>query len=220
MTELHEKVLHETGRTLLFIGALDALAVFLLGFALIEIRTFLAPFFFVAGLFLYFQRIGAVRLILASARMLIAAIPLAFIGLLIVQPFSLTLANFRAEPVSWFYVVFAAAYFFVLRWLITRLTSPMIAAACSAKKLQTGNPWIPYVLVALLALAVSVDEIYEDQDIKHKAELVAYEKLGSSFSYKTRSYKTVRQNEKNHTYAIVTFWNDRDLQQTIVDWAD
>jgi hypothetical protein len=96
----------------------------------------------------------------------------------------------------------------------------MIEAACSAKKLQMGSPWIPYVLVALLTLAVCADEFYGDQDIKHKAELMAREKLGSNFSYKARGYKTIRQNEKSHTYAIVTFWNDHDLRQIIVEWTE
>jgi hypothetical protein len=102
MTEQHEKVLRDIGRALFFVGVVDALVVFLLGFALIEIRTFLAPYFIIAGLFLYFRRISAVRAVLASAKMLIAAIPFALIGVLIIQPISLTVANLELSPLAGF----------------------------------------------------------------------------------------------------------------------
>ncbi len=219
-SESCRSTLKEIGRVLLVIGACDALAVFMLGFALIEIRTFLAPFFLIAGLFLYWQRLGAVRIVLVITRMLIAAIPAAFVGLFIVQPLGLTLANFRAEPASWFYLAFAVAYLLALRWLVLKLTSPSIIDACGRKMLKVGNPRASYALVAMLALVVFVDEAYGDADIKHKAEQLAMEKLGHDFQYKARGHKVVQQNQQRHTFVVVTAWNDHELRQTIVDWVD
>jgi hypothetical protein len=172
----------------------------------------------VAGVFLLHGSLGATRLVTwFSAFMLTGFILAIFFLFPFLQPFRLLVVQAKLHPGStatlWLLSLVALA---LLGWTYRQLRSPPVLEALKANGRPTSPPRLAFGLgLALVAVLAVVLNITLHSAAAAKAELLARQELGSSYSYSTQSIQWAG----DHGSAVVVAYNDREIKYVPVKWS-
>lgn len=170
----------------------------------------------IAGIFLMKGGVKTAR----AVRWFSAFLVVAFIGLLIVTPFTtpfgLLLTQIKLNALS---IVgsfaFGLVFIAVIIWVHLQLSTPEALNLLAQAGYKTGKPKSAYIAGGvLLVLGVGLSAGLLNGESAQKAKALAQEQLGPSFQYHVASMST----SGNSGRASVTAYTDKEIRSVQVQW--
>jgi hypothetical protein len=176
----------------------------------------------VAGIFLLRGSLTAAPIIRAIAGFGLGATIVGLIGLTLLQPIDLTIAELRLEPASFLWpAITAAVVIAVQAWTFVELGRASVQSAIAASgpsrwdsttaaKAGAGVGILIVLLLWFMLHGASASA----------AEELALQQLGPDYRYALTRLNRSSENGKTVVSGVVTAWNDKEIKQVVLHWIE
>lgn len=222
MDTQHTSILKRVGAALLVVGLIDIAVMIYCFVNRISYSSSFNIFAVVAGIFLLRGSLRAASIVRWFAVFMLAAFMAGMIVWAFMQPFALTLTQFRLHPgTSFATFAFMAFVLGLLVWLITQLGSEpvMTARACAGRKQR--NMRIPAAAGVGLVLAMGIFmALLLGGETADRAKSMAEKQVGPGYRLHVSSLNIAKNNQGTFVSGVVTAWNDNEIWNLPVQWEE
>ncbi len=218
----HPFILKRAGAVLICIGVIDIAVMIYCFFNRISYSSSFNILAVAAGAFLVGGNLRAASIVRWLAVFLFT-VTLGFVVVLVfMRPMSLVVTHLRLYPISFIASLAREIVALVLLlWLYRELgRAPVLEARAGAGR-KPRDMRIPAAvgLVSTVA-AVAFVKILLDGEAAEKAKAAVRERLGPAYSYHVSSLKMNSNAEGKRIAAVVTAWNDTEIQNVSLTWSE
>jgi hypothetical protein len=222
MDTQHTPILKRVGTLLLVIGLIDIAVMIYCIANRISYSSSFNVFAIGAGFFLLRGSLRAASIVRWFAVFMLAAFVASLIAWSFMQPFALTLTQFRLNPGKSFATfAFMAFLLGLLVWLIKELGREPVLVAHTSAGMKQRDMRIPVAIGVGLVIAMGIFmALLLGGESADRAKSMAEQQVGSGFRFHVSSLNIAKSNQGTFVSGVVTAWNDNEIRNLPVHWAE
>lgn len=222
MDTQHTPILKRVGAVLLVVGLIDIAVMIYCIANRISYSSSFNIFAVFAGIFLLRGSLRAASLVRWFAVFMLAAFVALLIAWPFMQPFALTLTQFRLNPgTSFAKFTFMAFVLGLFVWLIRELgREPVIAARASAGRKQRDMRIPAAAGVGLVIVMGTFIALLLSGESADRAKSIAEQQVGPGYRLHVSSLNIAKNNKGTFVSGVVTAWKDNEILDLPVHWEE
>ncbi|MDR7304938.1 hypothetical protein [Rhodoferax saidenbachensis] len=222
MDTQHTPILKRVGAVLLVVGLIDIAVMIYCIANRISYSSSFNIFAVIAGIFLLCGSLRAASLVRWFAVFMLAAFVALLIAWPFMQPFALTLTQFRLNPGTSFatftFMVFVLG---LLVWLFRELgREPVMAARASAGRKQRDMRIPAAAGVGLVIVMGTFMALLLGGESADRAKSIAEQQVGPGYRLHVSSLNIAKNNKGTFVSGVVTAWKDNEILDLPVHWEE
>jgi hypothetical protein len=219
-------ILHRVGWILIIGGLID---VGLMIYCIANRKSYSSSFnifAIIAGFFLLKGSLRAARIISFFMAFFIAC----FAGVLVIIPFffpiDLLIIYFKLEPISTLLAVVVGSIIVILLvWVYRELTSSPVRIAMDEAKVNYASFWHKpvrgfWIGGCLIVLAFIFLFLLLNSNTAEQAKQKAAAQIGPGYKFRVKNINISSGTGGKHVQAVVTAYNDKEVNDIVVEWAE
>lgn len=220
MDTQHTFILKRAGAILLVVGLIDIAAMIYCIANGISYSSNFNIFAVVAGIFLLRGSLRAASIVRWSAVLMLATYLTLLFAWPFIQPFALTLTQFRLNPgTSFATLAFKAFALGFLVWLIRELGREPVMAIRTSTGRKKRDMRIPAAAgFGLVVVMIIFMAFFLGGESADRAKSIAEQQVGLGYRFHVRSLNIAKINQDSFVFAGVTAWNDNEILNLQVYW--
>lgn len=216
------RILERAGKALIVVGVIDiGVMVYCIASGISYSSSF-NVFAVAAGIFLLRGSLRAASFVRWFSVFMLSAFAAMAIAWPFLQPFDLSIAQFRLSPgASLLSLAFLAFLCVLLYWLATSLGDPSVLEARAIAGRKQRNMRIPAVAgVSLVVVLVVSMSLLMGGESATKAMQIAEQEIGSGYKFHVSSLSIATSSSGTSVRGVVTAWNSAEIRNVPVAWQE
>lgn len=222
MDTQHTFILKRVGAVLLIVGLIDiAVMIYCIANSISYSSSF-NIFAIGAGFFLLRGSLRAASIVRWFAVFMLASFVASLIAWPFMQPFALTLTQFRLNPDKSFATfAFMAFVLGLLVWLTRELGREPVLVARASAGMKQRDMRIPVAVGVGLVIVMGIFmALLLGGESADRAKSMAEQQVGPGYRFHVNSLHIAKNNQGTFVSGVVTAWNDNEIRNLPVHWEE